>query len=61
MMVNIEKEYSDYISNGWQELSDEIKDIFKPELNLQHTYDAISLCSIEFLQEKLKSLEIQEG
>jgi len=58
--VNIEQEYNDYISKGWQKFSDITTDILKLDQDMQHTYDAISLCSIEFLQEKLKSLQVQE-
>ena len=59
MTVNIEQEYSDYISKGWQRFSDVTRDIFKLDEDLQHAYDAISLCSIEFLQQKLESLKVQ--
>ena len=61
MTVNIEQEYSDYISKGWQKFSDVSRDIFKLDDDLQDTYDAISLCSVEFLQERLESLEVQES
>jgi len=58
--VNIEQEYSDYISKNWQKFSDITTDIFKLDQDMQHTYDAISLCSIEFLRAKLKRLQVQE-
>ena len=61
MMVNIEEEYSDYISNGWEKLSYITRDIFKLHGQPERTYNAISLLSIEFLRDKLKSLEIRDG
>lgn len=61
MVVNIEKEYSDYISNGWEKLSYITRDVFKLHEDSQRTYDAISLLSMEFLQDKLRSLEIPEN
>ena len=60
MIVNIEKEYCDCISNDWQKFTDITRDILKLHQDLQHTYDTISKHSIEFLQDKLKSLETQE-
>jgi hypothetical protein len=61
MMVNIEEEYSDYISDGWEKLSYITRDIFKLHGHPESTYNAISLLSIEFLRDKLKSLEIRDG
>jgi hypothetical protein len=61
VVVNIEKEYSDYISNGWEKLSYITRDVFKLHEDSQRTYDAISLLSMEFLQDKLRSLEIPEN
>jgi len=61
VIVNIEKEYSDYISNGWEKLSYITRDVFKLHEDSQRTYDAISLLSMEFLQDKLRSLEIPEN
>jgi len=61
VIVNIEKEYSDYISNGWEKLSYITRDVFKLHQNPQSTYDAISLLSIQFLQDKLKNLEIPDS
>ena len=61
MVVDIEQEYSDYISGVWQKFSDTTRDIFKRRRNLESTYDAMSLCSNEFLQEKLQTLETEQG
>jgi len=60
-MVNIEEEYSDYISNGWEKLSYITRDVFKLHHQPERTYNAISLLSIEFLTDKLKNLEIQDA
>lgn len=57
MVVNIEQEYSNYISNGWEKFSDITSDISKLHRHPERTYNAISRLSIEFLQDKLKSLE----
>ncbi|MHC4571743.1 MAG: hypothetical protein ACYS0C_06675, partial [Planctomycetota bacterium] len=57
----IEQEYSDHISDGWEKLSDLTEDIFKLHHQPEHTYDAISLLSMQFLQDKLKSLEITDS
>jgi hypothetical protein len=60
MIVNIEKEYCDSISNDWEKFADLSRDILKPHNDQQHAYDAISKHSIKFLQDKLKSLESKE-
>ena len=61
MIVNIEQEYSNCISKGWEKLSDLTKDIFKLNRHPERTYDAISLLSIQFLQDKLKNLEMPDS
>lgn len=57
MIVNIEAEYNDYISDKWDELTDQTSDICKPHRHQDLTYNTISKLSIRFLQEKLKNLE----
>jgi len=60
MVADIEQEYSGYVCNVWQETSDIAK--LNCELHPEpgRTYDAISLASSQFLQEKLKTLEAEE-
>jgi hypothetical protein len=61
VFVDIEQEYKNYIYDGWQKFSDVTTDISGPGQALQHTYDAISQCSIQFLKEKLDNLEAQDN
>ena len=61
MVANIEQEYSNYVCKVWQEIADVSKDSLKPHQELEHTYNAISMASSQFLQEKLKALEVEKG
>ncbi|MHC4147972.1 MAG: hypothetical protein ACYSR5_00660 [Planctomycetota bacterium] len=56
MIVNIEAEYNDYISDNWNKVSDKTSQDFENHAD-PDTYDTISTLSIRFLQEKLKNLE----
>ena len=60
MVADIEQEYSSFLCNVWQETSDMAKLDFELHPELERTYDAISLASSQFLQEKLKTLEAEE-
>jgi NRPS condensation-like uncharacterized protein len=60
VVANIEQEYSNYVCSVWQETSDIAKLNFELHLEPERTYDAISLASSQFLQEKLKALEAEE-
>ena len=60
-MTNIEQEYNDYIRNKWHELSDATKDILKFRHQHEQKYiDMMAQWSIEFMQDKLKSLEAKK-
>jgi len=59
MVADIEQEYDSYICNVWKEASDIAKLDFEPHPDPECTYDAISLASGQFLQEKLKTLEAE--
>lgn len=59
-VADIEQEYSSYLCNVWQETSDIAKLNFELHPEPERTYDAISLASSQFLQEKLKILEVEE-
>ncbi|MHC4455663.1 MAG: hypothetical protein ACYS0I_01020 [Planctomycetota bacterium] len=61
VVANVEQEYHNYISERWERLSDVTGDIFKDDQDLQDAYDTISQWSVEFLQDKLKSLETEES
>ena len=60
MVANIEQEYSNYVCNVWQEISNTSK--HSPELHQdqEQMYDAISVASNQFLQEKLKALDVEK-
>ncbi len=60
MVADIEQEYDSYVCNVWQEASDIAKLDFELHADPERTYDAISLASSQFLQEKLKALEAEE-
>lgn len=60
MVADIEQEYSSYVCNVWQETSDIAKLNCELHPEPERTYDAISLVSSQFLQEKLKTLEAEE-
>lgn len=64
--VNIAQEYSKHVCTSWQKLSELTRDIFKPhpKHEISHHRDmfqTVSMSSIQFLQEKLKSLETHQG
>jgi tRNA U34 5-carboxymethylaminomethyl modifying enzyme MnmG/GidA len=61
VIVNIEAEYNDYISDKWEKLADQTADICKPHRQQDLTYNTISGLSIRFLQEKLKNLESHDA
>lgn len=61
MVANIEQEYSNYVCNVWQEIADGSKYSLEPHQEQEHTYNAISVASDQFLQEKLKALEVEKG
>ena len=56
MIADIEQEYNNHLHNVWQSLSDVTKGILEPRQEPEHMYDIVSLQSIQFLQNKLKSL-----
>jgi hypothetical protein len=60
MVADIEQEYCSYVCNVWQETPDIAKLNFELHPEPERTYDAISLASSQFLQEKLKTLEAEE-
>ena len=60
MVADIEQEYCSYVCNVWQEIPDIAKLNFELHPEPERTYDAISLASSQFLQEKLKTLEAEE-
>ena len=57
VVKDIEQEYSDYVSNIWQEMSNISKHSLQHPQRTEQLYGAISVASIQFLQEKLKALE----
>jgi len=59
--TDVEREYSDYVCDIWQQLSDETRTIFKPSQRLEHLYNNISLLVNQFWQDKLKNLTRQES
>jgi hypothetical protein len=61
MIADIEQEYGGYVCNIWQEIPDIVKLNCEPHPDPECTYDAISLASGQFLQEKLKTLEAEEA
>ena len=60
MVADIEQEYSSYVCNVWQETPNIAKLDFELHPEPERTYDAISLASSQFLQEKMKTLEAEE-
>ncbi|MCP4263695.1 MAG: hypothetical protein GY774_40230 [Planctomycetes bacterium] len=60
MVANIEQEYSNYVCHIWQEIADVSKYSLEPHQELEHTYNTISVASNQFLQEKLKALEVEK-
>jgi len=60
VVANIEQEYSNYVCNVWQEIADVSKDSLEPHQEIEHTYNTISAASNQFLQEKLKALEVEK-
>lgn len=61
MVANIEQEYSNYVCNVWQEISNISKHSLEQHQEPEQMYDAISVASNQFLQEKLKALEVEKG
>lgn len=61
MVANIEQEYSNYVCNVWQEISDISNHSLEQHQEPEQMYDAISVASNQFLQEKLKALEVEKG
>ena len=60
MTTDIEREYDDYVCDIWRQLSDEMRGIFESSQMLEHTYSTVSLLVNQFLQDKLKSLAMEE-
>ena len=52
MVANIEQEYSNYVCNVWQEISNISKHSLEQHQEPEQMYDAISVASNQFLQEK---------
>lgn len=61
MIVNIEQEYNNHLRNVWEKFSGVTKDILQPRQESEHTYEVVSLSSIEFLHDKLESSGRQES
>ncbi len=61
MVANLEQEYSSYVCNVCQETSDITKLDFELHPQAERTYDALSLAASQFLQGRLKALEVEEG
>jgi hypothetical protein len=61
VVANIEQEYSNYVCNVWQEISNISKLSLEQHQEPEQMYDAISVASNQFLQEKLKALEVEKG
>ena len=57
MIVNIEKEYSDFIAELWQEYSVHEQILHSTTPNPNDSYDNISDPSNNFLTERLNSIE----
>ena len=57
MIVNIEKEYSDFIAELWQEYSAHNQILHPRTPDPNDSYDNISDSSNDFLTEKLNSIE----
>jgi len=61
VVANIEQEYSNYVCNVLQEISNISKHSLELHQEPEQMYDAISVASNQFLQEKLKALEVEKG
>jgi len=61
MVVNIEEEYCNYLRDVWERLSDVTKDILGPHQEPEDTYNTVSLSANQFLCDKLKHPEIEDG
>lgn len=59
MIANIEQEYNSYVCNVWQECLEVTEDGL--EQRPEYMYDNISLRSLQFLKDKLNSLEIEKS
>ena len=61
MVANIEQEYSNYVCDVWQQISNISKHSPVLHQEPEQMYDAISVASNQFLQKKLKILEAEEA
>ena len=60
MVANIEQEYSNYVCSVWQEITDISNHNLELHQEIEDTYNTISAASNQFLQEKLKALNIEK-
>ncbi|MCJ7692953.1 MAG: hypothetical protein MUO22_06005 [Sedimentisphaerales bacterium] len=61
MIIDIKREYDDYIRDAWKNLWDENNDLMASGERLEDMYDNILLCLIQFLIAKLEILEEQNS
>jgi len=61
VVSNIEHEYSNYLCNVWQEISNISKHSLELHQESEQMYNAISGASNQFLREKLEALEVEKG
>ncbi len=59
VITNIEREYNDHVYNIWEDLSDITQDSPKLNQEQEHTNNNVSLQVIQFMKDKLESLEIK--
>jgi hypothetical protein len=60
-IIDIEHEYNGYLCDVWQDLSGQTKNFGVTAEQLKETYDVVSTGSIQFLKDKLKNLEKNNG
>lgn len=60
-IIDIEREYNDYLCDVWHQLSNQTKNFGVTNEQLKETYDIVSTGSIQFLKEKLENLKKNNG
>ncbi len=61
MLIDIEREYNDFIRNLWCNLPNSTKDILESHQKPNYMYNFISLRLTQFLRLELKNLETKNN
>ena len=59
MLTDIEQEYHNCVCNIWENVSDITRDSHKPHQDAESTHNIVSLQLIQFMKNKLETLELE--